>query len=233
MLLPILPGYRFWQTLAGSSASVSLPADFFAPGSDPFVGSFAVIGSPTGPGAYPPPDSFFDIFTSHLLDPPIPGLDLNEVDARLGGGLAATDTIVQRLAGLSLPNVGDAGAIPIEIVGLSLVSVAPITVTFGGGGSPSLWDVTVGLDPGTHPQPPGIMQIQRTSENGGTFVAQLPVVAQFTFVRQQSTQPPVATVIRFDLTGGGELTPPEPGTIVLVAGGLGLLAIRRRWARAK
>lgn len=83
--------------------------------------------------------------------------------------LGSTDTIVERLQGIAAPP----GTIPIEIVALSLVSVAPVNI--GG----SFFDVFVVLDPG--PQLLGSMTVRHQFANGGTFDATLPVRARLTF----------------------------------------------------
>jgi len=68
--------------------------------------------------------------------------------------------------------------IPIELVQLSLVSVAPITVTYPGGAT-EMWNVQMTTFPG----PLGTMTLQHDAPNGGTFTAQLPVRPRFTFQR--------------------------------------------------
>ena len=70
--------------------------------------------------------------------------------------------------------------IPIEIVAMSLVSAAPIEVTYGGGPS-ELWDLHVGvssLGPSS-----GQMTITKTHENGGIFSADILVLPVLTFTR--------------------------------------------------
>ena len=86
-----------------------------------------------------------------------------------------TDTIIQRMASATLPAIGSTATVPIELIQLSLVSVQPIVV------SPALyeWDLNVGFEPAG----PGTMQMTRTSANGGTFTATLPVRPVFTFTR--------------------------------------------------
>lgn len=103
----------------------------------------------------------------------------------LFAGLGTTDTIVRRLAGTNLTNIGDFDTVPIELVALSLHSVAPIQI------GPSFFDVQVigGSLLGV-PQQLGQMTIVLTEPNGGTFDAQLPVSAQLVFseVGNPSTQ---------------------------------------------
>jgi hypothetical protein len=49
---PILPGFDLYQTEAGLAnfSSMPIPADFFAPGSDPFTGIVILGGNAVGPG---------------------------------------------------------------------------------------------------------------------------------------------------------------------------------------
>ena len=126
-----------------------IPADFFGPGSDPFTGTVALDGGQLVTGLCPNDD------------------------------LIGIDTIVERLSDAQLPTIGSSDPIPIEIVELSLVSVAPITVTYNGGQNPELWDIEVELS--QLPQPQGQMTINRTHANGGTFDTNLPVMPRFTF----------------------------------------------------
>jgi hypothetical protein len=70
--------------------------------------------------------------------------------------------------------------IPIELVALSLRSVAPITVQYPG--RSELWDVQV-CPSSSVAQPLGSMTIQHTHCDGGTFQANLPVVPRFVFTR--------------------------------------------------
>jgi hypothetical protein len=96
--------------------------------------------------------------------------------------LYPTDTIVRRNAPVSVPT-GGTGTVPIEIVALSLVSVAPITVTYNGGGNAELWNVQVYLS-SSQPQSPGFMSITRgPCGDGGTFTAMLPVQPRLVFTR--------------------------------------------------
>jgi len=97
------------------------------------------------------------------------------------GALGPTDTIVQRLASADVPD-GGCATVPIQIVALSLVSAAPITVTYGGGNSEQ-WNVQVHLS-SSQPQSVGSMNICRDPcRDGGTFSAVLPVKPRLIFVR--------------------------------------------------
>ena len=171
-------------------------------------------GNPTGPLG----------FTPGLFQIPVP-FDENALLAQhgilpypLGGPLSEIDTIVQR-GGTTLPNVGDSGVVPIEIVSLSLVSIAPITVTYGGGaGGISFFDVFVDLNPG--PQSSGTMTLTRTHQDGGTFDSVLPVQARLTFVNTQPTGPAAVSPVPFGGVFSAFDVPwivvPEPSTGVLL-----------------
>jgi len=96
------------------------------------------------------------------------------------GSLGTTDTIVRRLEDANLPDPLPAtDTIPIEIVALSLRSVAPITVDCGT--REELWDIEVELGP--PPQPIGRMTITKTHSDGGTYDAELVVRPLFIFTR--------------------------------------------------
>ena len=127
----------------------------------------------------PIPAGFFspgsDPFTGNV---PLGGIP---IDRPMFG---TTDTKVQRLSPVRFggPEAAQAAPIPIEIVALNLVSVQPITVTYNGGTNPELWNVEVTLSP-QHPQQQGLMTLNRTSANGGTFSVTLPVQPRFVFKR--------------------------------------------------
>ena len=97
--------------------------------------------------------------------------------------LGPTDTLVQRLQPGTLNGPGATAQVPIEIVALSLVSAAPITVTYTGGGSDQ-WNVSVCLSD-VVPQPQGTMTIThgQCPGEGGTFTSSLPVCPRLTFRR--------------------------------------------------
>jgi len=94
-----------------------------------------------------------------------------------GHDVGDASTVVQR-AEPAEPMPTD--TVPIEIVALSLISVEPITVTYGGA-NPEDWDVQVGLSSSGPSE--GQVVITQTSPQGGTFEAQLQVVPLFTFTR--------------------------------------------------
>lgn len=117
-ILATEPGTTHFDFLASP-----IPADFFAPGSDPFTGDVAFNGNPLGGSTLCPNDD-----------------------------LSMISTIVRRLADANVPVPPSADVVPIEIVELSLVSVNPIVVTYSGGQNPELWDVDVHLSQNPQPQ---------------------------------------------------------------------------------
>ncbi len=131
--------------------SPPIPSGFFGPGSDPFEGSVCLRGVPLGSSPY--------------------------------GTFDAADTLILRQQDPFDPcdlTTGTAG-VPIEMVALNLVSVAPITVTYHGGGDPEQWDVAVGLS--SVAPSPGEVYAYRTDCNGGTYSSMLYVQPKFTFTR--------------------------------------------------
>jgi hypothetical protein len=93
--------------------------------------------------------------------------------------LGTTDTIIQRLAPLNLPDPPPSiDTIPIELLQLSLVSTNPITVTYVVG-PPELWTVNVSLSIIRPPQ--GQMTVTKQHPNGGVFTSQFNVLPRFTF----------------------------------------------------
>ena len=99
------------------------------------------------------------------------------------GPLFPADTLVQRLQPGTLSGPGATTQVPVEIVALSLVSAAPITVTYTGGGFDQ-WNVSVCLSDAV-PQPQGTMTITHGPcvGEGGTFTSSLPVCPRLTFQR--------------------------------------------------
>jgi thrombospondin type 3 repeat protein len=149
-------------------------------------------------GQHPIPPEFFgpgsDPFVGLVTFGGVPLTTTNSVD------LGPSDTIVQRDAPASLPTPGSAATIPIEIVALSLQSVHPITVTYGGAPLEQ-WNIQVGLS--SLPQPLGSMTITSdpTGFNGGTFTSTLPVLPKLVFTRV--TPPPVGSPIVLDFGTAG------------------------------
>lgn len=141
---PIPAGFDLFETdPAATHFDVQIPADFFAPGSDPFTGQIKFAGEP--------------------------------LETFNGAPVGDADTIVERKAPADpLPDA----TVPIEIVALNLVSMEPITVTFGGL-YPQKWDVRAGLSPTR--QSTGQIAIHKTDPAGGTFDSTLEVVPLLTF----------------------------------------------------
>jgi hypothetical protein len=188
----VLPGIDLWTT-PGTGISTEdfssnpIPADFFDPGSDPFIGDINWQGSP------------------------LPNLG--------GPSLGPTDTVVSRPMTAELPMVGSQDTIPIEIVALNLVSVAPITVTYNGGQNPEQWNVAACLS-SMAAQVQGTMTISRDCTNGGTFSSTLPVRPKLIFTR---ASPPAVRMldqgaagqIQFTAVGGRWLYNPNPQLKIL------------------
>lgn len=153
-----------WSTFPAAGANCEdfghpdacpIPAGFFNPGSDPFLGEVCFQGGPLG-----------------SVTPPGFGGPLD-----FGGA----DTLVRRdsdpFSVCDLPGATQV-VVPIELVALNLVSSQPITVTETGG--PTFWDVRVELDPVT-PQPGGTLTATKTHCNGGTFSSSLAACPRFVF----------------------------------------------------
>ena len=130
-----------------------------------------------GPGAASstPIDPGFDLFST--VGPTFVDLGGTIGIVGLEGvpiGPGTTDTIVERKEGLAS---GTSGTIDIELVALSLRSVAPVNI----GGTLFDLDVISGSLLGEPDNPLGNMTITHNDPNGGTFVAVLPVDAKLTF----------------------------------------------------
>jgi hypothetical protein len=148
-------GYDLLETDSDNTyLDAVLPPDFFGPGSDPFDGRIYFEGVPI-PDYAPPGGPTYT-------------------------GLGPTSTIVERREDAGGEGYPD--TIEIEIVELSLVSVAPITVTYGGG-SPEAWDVIAEVPENDVNQTPGSMDVQHEAVHGGTFDSYLPVDPKLTFMR--------------------------------------------------
>lgn len=197
------------SVMVSSSAFASGP---IAPGDDLWV-------TPAG-GSYdnnPIPADFFDPgsdpFTGGIS---LQGLPLNNDQP----GLFPIDTIVRRPVPTS-PGFACGSppeTIPVEIVALSLVSSAPITVTYNGGANPEQWDVQVCLD-GAQQQ--GSMTVGHECDIGGTYQVSIPINVQLTFTRQSDlAQRTLSSSIVMNSDGywthqdpfGGALYTINPGT---------------------
>lgn len=141
----------------------------------------------------PLPADFFDPgsdpFTNHieLLGAPL--------ETQPPGLLGPTDTIVRRVLPANVGGTNPPPTLPIEIVGLSLQSVTPITVTYSNGLNPEPWDLRVYLS-GAAPQFQGAMTISNNAcgGQGGTFDAYLLVLPRLVFTR---SNPPAVRVLDF------------------------------------
>jgi hypothetical protein len=142
------------------TGSPPIPADFFGPGSDPFSDPICLRGVPLGPTAY--------------------------------GDFGQADTLIQRSADpfdrCEFPDPGVEVTVDVEIVALSLESVAPITVTYNGGQDPEEWNVAVDLsevhtDADPNDPPIGTLTARKEHCNGGTYTSVLHVQPRFTFTK--------------------------------------------------
>ncbi|MEE9294680.1 MAG: DUF4215 domain-containing protein, partial [Phycisphaerae bacterium] len=158
--------------------SPTIPADFFEPGSDPFDDQVCLENDPLGPVT---------------LGVPYPdGLDFGEAD-----------TLIRRSADpfdrCALPGQTPV-IVDIEIVALSLNSIAPITVVVSG--QDTLWDVHVGLSPSVTPVPGSITAVRKQC-NGGTYTSDLHVQPEFTFTKVSGPGNPLGSVVVLDTGAEG------------------------------
>jgi len=100
----------------GTGPAPSIPADFFGPGSDPFVGQVCFQGVPLGPTSYG---------------------EYGEADTIICRSADPFDRC-------ALPSLAES-TVSIQIVALSLLSHQPILVTYYGGQSSEFWNVAVAL----------------------------------------------------------------------------------------
>jgi len=116
--------------------------------------------------------------------------------------LGNTDTIVHRLSGISCPTPPCTGTIPIELVGLSLVSTAPVNI------SGTLFNVQVTLTPGT--MSTGSMTVTQSSTSGGTFSSFFDVFVDLTFRQVGNPSNKFVVPASDTITGSGtwSTTPP-------------------------
>lgn len=152
------------------------------------VGLFVTSKSTAAPNSFPVPagnDEFEtagDGQTFHdFAGSPIPAGFFGTGSNAYGGQVALqgvplgpgsnVDTVIQRSQTVN----GPGGSTPIQMTGLSLRSMSPITVTYGNGNSET-WDVAVGLS--VYQASAGTMTI-----NSSTFDSTLKVWPRFTFTR--------------------------------------------------
>jgi hypothetical protein len=96
-----------------------------------------------------------------------------------GKDAGSADTVVRRSAAGIFPQSGGNPTVPIKLVRLSLVGVAPIDVRVGG--ATQAWDVRAEVSP-SRPST-GTLEIRRESDGGGIFYSELHVYPKFTFTR--------------------------------------------------
>ena len=206
-------GMDLWHTPPNGTTFQEIPQNNPLPG-----GLFDPCGSPS---ATSDPLSGTIVFGGQPLDTSPPFI------------LGNTDTIVQRLAPANVLEPGDAATVPVQIVALSLVSVAPVTVTYSGGTNPEPWDVRACLS--DFGQAIGQMTITRSTcpapDEGGTFQSFVPVQPKLVFSRQSDGCTVVFDTadhgyppIPFEATDGHWLpfAPPTFGLVEEPFGGVGV-----------
>lgn len=204
------------SVLAAVLLAWPLTADDVEPGIDVwFTPEGTTTTGPIGlPGDFFDPGSNSLNVDISLVGYPLP--DLGEVS------LQGADTVIERLQTAVLSECGASDTIAIRIMALSLVSVDPITVTYGGGRASELWDVQVCLSDTS--QRDGWMEIQADCEAGGDYSSDLHVRPKFVFTRRTDS-----AVRVLDDGASGELTlsvngadwvhDPEPGLATRVEAG--------------
>ena len=98
----------------------------------------------------------------------------------MGHNVGDADTVVKRP---NSANPAPDATVPIELVQLSLVSVAPITVTYNHGQSPERWQITAARSPTQRSLGQITIHQPLPSSAGGTFDSQLQVIPKLTFTR--------------------------------------------------
>jgi hypothetical protein len=202
--------------------SFSLPAGFFGnvggvssdPVTTPSMMHFGGVGGscmvvPLNVGVIvPPPGGEFGTGEVHGFAPVT--------------GIVNCDTQVQRQADASFPNIGNSATIPLQIQSLSLKSVSPLAVTYGGG-STNFFDVFIGLTPG--PEPIGSAVLTRTGDWTGIFNSVVPVQYRITFTNENPLGPAAATPLdrsdSLSASNGTFTVTPEPDYLPFVIGFLG------------
>ena len=182
-------GTDYFQTPANGTAMVlpAIPAGFFGqlggvPSDAVSTRPVPLVGTPrpptqfTGSSLFVPDDNCFQSLTvSHCFS--------YTTQRELA------DTVVERKEDIVLNNIGDTASVPIEIVSLSLTSVEPIQVTYGGS-NPQFFDIFVDLAEDTT-QPSGEMVAtrSRTAADTGSSNTTLPVAFKSTFTNRDSGGP--------------------------------------------
>lgn len=114
--------------------------------------------------------------------------------------LGKTDTTIFRIESVVVPPAPSEVNIPVEFSRLSLVSSAPITVTFGE--SPTYWDVSMTVDDENSPSENGMLELYRTNSQGGHCDMYTPVIPKLTFSRCSETRSLVLGEILLEGVGG-------------------------------
>jgi len=178
-------------------------ADDVLPGSDLFTTATGHTNVDFGP--LPLPAGFFGPFSDPFTDlVPLEGVPLLD---SLPGAAQGADTIVERLDPAIFLACPALDTIPIEIIGLRLSSIGPISVSFNGGSSSSLYTIDSSLSQ-VVPQLPGAMTIRHECPEGGTFDSTLPVTPRLVFTKVAGALG-IATLIldpapTLSLVGGGD-----------------------------
>lgn len=113
---------------------------------------------------------FFDFSINPIpADFFFPGSDLFDgvIEFDPEWNLDPIDVVIERIDPAELPTNGSSDVVPIEIVELTLQSVNPIGILFGGNVD-SFFDMTIELDP-IKPPSTGEMRIERTDAFGGNY----------------------------------------------------------------
>jgi hypothetical protein len=151
------------------------------------------------------PPNFFDQGAEPFQgDVHLGGLPLGTFQNRRTGD---ADTVVRRTEPATVTPGSPPDVVPIELVALSLQSIAPIEVRVGT--TTQLWDVAA--DPSPSRPSRGDIFIQQTSAQGGTFDSTLQVYPRFTFTRLSDRETRTLDV------GAQNLSPQSQSKLVLRA----------------
>ena len=175
------PAWRGTKTTTpGSGTGFLLTALALPPGLDGFHTPLSQVTWLDG-NTVPIPSGFFgpgsEPFTNLLARVPLRGAPVDPTLSELG----LVDTLIHRLAGVSLA-FGGSAQVPVELVGLSLVSQQPISVRFKGGRSEQ-WTLRVALS-AQSPQGQGIMKVSANPDGmGGGLEYRIPFAPRLLFQR--------------------------------------------------
>jgi len=167
--LPPLPAGFFGSTGSGPSDPVPAMPGFDLTG-HPFPDQFG-IPDPFPPDQLPLDLEFVDPH-GNIVGPDsvhAVGVNVKNIDELVPFNF---DTVVRRNSPVVFTDPGDPKPVPIEMTWLSLRSVAPIEVTFGGGSDPTDFDIFVGLSD-TLPQVAGRMLMTADDLTNSSATGQL------------------------------------------------------------